>query len=307
MPYVIIGMATACILLAVLVFAVKERRSSRDTDEVDGGVRQEIVEDAPKVIVSAEPISFCAVISTLSLTDERLPRSVYELEATLKEGKVYGSYKSRIKDGKVDFEAEATFMNELHSVILRHDLAQNNGYSYRVSGLPDMYGSTLSVEYASGESLYFSNNQSMIIPLEAAIEFIMLFEEAAGAKEACLPWHDLTVSRSHQVFSHCFNMELLPDSEGNMLLYGYCFGEDGREYRSEDGIPVSESAMEALRGLRLESLPKKNLRPRPHAADMPVRGLTLTLIDGKIVEKELDETTLERVSGILSEEFKRTL
>ena len=56
-----------------------------------------------------------------------------------------------------------------------YEFAQHNGYSHKISGLPDMYGATLDIKYASGESIYAYDNQDCFIPFEAMKELVELF------------------------------------------------------------------------------------------------------------------------------------
>lgn len=66
-------------------------------------------------------------------------------------------------------------MNTLQKVVAEYDLAQYNGYSYRVSGLPEGYGACLEVEYASGEHIYASDNQSCFLSIDAMEALEALF------------------------------------------------------------------------------------------------------------------------------------
>ena len=42
-------------------------------------------------------------------------------------------------------------MDVLQKIVKNHNLVQNNGHVYKVSGLPDQFGAWLEVEYESGE------------------------------------------------------------------------------------------------------------------------------------------------------------
>ena len=85
---------------------------------------------------------------------------VYELKAVLEDGTVQGSYESYAgSEGKKEiFVAEADFMESLQKIVKNHNLVQNNGHVYKVSGLPDQFGALLEIEYESGERIYASNN-----------------------------------------------------------------------------------------------------------------------------------------------------
>ena len=51
---------------------------------------------------------------------------------------------------------DSAFLSEVHAVIMKHGLARLNGFDEVTSGLPYEYAPcSLSVDYASGERLYF--------------------------------------------------------------------------------------------------------------------------------------------------------
>lgn len=77
---------------------------------------------------------------------------------------------------KSEFEADLSFMTKLQDIVSKYDFAQYNGYSHHVSGLPDMYGECIDIKYASGESIYASDNQSGFIPFEAIKNLVKLFD-----------------------------------------------------------------------------------------------------------------------------------
>ena len=77
---------------------------------------------------------------------------------------------------KSEFEADSSFMTKLQDIVSKYDFAQYNGYSHHVSGLPDMYGECIDIKYASGESIYASDNQSGFIPFEAIKNLVKLFD-----------------------------------------------------------------------------------------------------------------------------------
>ena len=146
------------------------------TVEVDGGVVERFDKTAPKTISCTKPIHFKCTVSTLALADaEEDERGVFTLTAKLEKGVVSASYKSNSES--FDFAAPPSFMDRLQSVIAEYDFARFNGMSYVVSGLPDMYGATVSVKYESGEDIYSNNNQDCFIPLEAIKKLIAIFKK----------------------------------------------------------------------------------------------------------------------------------
>ena len=155
------------------------------TDDIDGGVvTNNSGDDSPKVIESTEIISYdCefSFISTVFDEENELTGKVYKLTAVLEDNTVKAKIDWRGRDGngdKSEFETDSSFMTKLQEIVSKYDLAKHNGYTHHVSGLPDMYGECIDIKYASGESIYASNNQSGFLPIDAAINLIELFRSA---------------------------------------------------------------------------------------------------------------------------------
>ena len=84
----------------------------------------------------------------------------------------------KFNDFIIDFTADTSFMTSLQELVSKYNFAQYNGYISKVSGLPDMYGAKLDINYASGESIYAHDNQDCFIPFEAIEEFVSFFNSA---------------------------------------------------------------------------------------------------------------------------------
>ena len=147
---------------------------------IDGGTRICNDTDAPKEIVSRDLTRFSCTVSTLSLAEEdtRLRCAVYSFEAEATEAgvRVAVSCSRGVDTGmKREETREDAFLTTLEALIRAHDVARLNGKSYKVSGLPDFYGSMLSASYASGEEIYCCNNQDPILPIAFLRELCRLF------------------------------------------------------------------------------------------------------------------------------------
>ena len=106
---------------------------------------------------------------------------ISELDAVASEGLVTVKYSWRERDGKRgkgEYMAKNDFMARLQMIVAAHNIAKYNGYYHRVSGLPDMYGESLDITYASGESIYANDNQSGFLPIRAVRELIVHFGAA---------------------------------------------------------------------------------------------------------------------------------
>ena len=132
---------------------------------------------APKNIQSTMIISFDCCFSTVdNAAPGRLGNHIYRLRAKLQNGAVKGSYEVRDTGERRLFAASHVFMRELQVLVEQYDLAQYNGHSYEVKGLPNDYGANLSVEYASCEHIYARDNQDNFLPWNAMDGLLTLFE-----------------------------------------------------------------------------------------------------------------------------------
>ena len=154
----------------------------RNTDNIDGGVvTRNSGEDSPKVIESTDIISFnceLSFIATVFDEENELEGKVYKMSAALEDGTVKAKIDWHDRSGngdKSEFEADVSFISKLQEIVSKYNLAQHNGYSHRVSGLPNMYGAKLDIKYASGESIYAYDNQDCFISLDAMNELVELF------------------------------------------------------------------------------------------------------------------------------------
>ena len=75
----------------------------------------------------------------------------------------------------------------LVALVKKHDLAKNNGFNAFTHGLPENFGGSVDIRYASGERIYFSDNRSPILAPKAAREIADVFTEAMKGDKAELP------------------------------------------------------------------------------------------------------------------------
>ena len=183
------GLGTALVGAAAVggILTACRRRRKQNSDEIDGGVVKRYYADAPKVIESTEIVEFHCEISLISVVEtDGLGHRVYKLDAAVNDGEVtvkYDWYERQGKRDKGEYKADVDFMVRLQEIVATHDFAKHNGYYHTVSGLPDMYGESLKIVYASGEQIYVHDNQSGFLPLEAEKALVMLFGAATKIKE----------------------------------------------------------------------------------------------------------------------------
>ncbi|MBE6768573.1 MAG: hypothetical protein E7549_06640 [Ruminococcaceae bacterium] len=145
--------------------------------EEDGCVRNNTNYNAPKTITSTLIISFDCRFSTMDVAEPgTLGNHIYQLQAKLENGAVKGTYQVLDTGEKRLFRDSHVFLNKVQNLVEKYDLAQYNGQSYEVAGLPGDYGVRLEVVYASGERIYTYNNQDNFLPDGAMNELVKLFE-----------------------------------------------------------------------------------------------------------------------------------
>ena len=234
-------------LIAMVIFVGCQKTSEQDTDDIDGGVRINNNYDAPKKIESTEIKSFYCEFSNLTMMNEDtfLKNRVYQLEACLKDGIVQGSYKiyGSGESQEEIFEAETDFLTDVQKIIEEHNLAENNGLSYMVSGLPEQFGAVLEVEYESGERIYASHNQDNFLSIEVMEALDLLFRKQfeVSDEECDIPKTiDLTVSKQH--FMEHINGRYVT-IESPVLELGY--EAPNGNWENMDGYPALEEALKA--------------------------------------------------------------
>ena len=130
---------------------------SSDTDCVDGGVTRRHSYDAPKVIHSAEIVALDTNFFLLDWEEGGYSQGGrhWAFSVRREEEGFLLTARPRGQEARAVAVDEA-FLREVHAVILKHDLPRRNGFDAVTSGLPFEYAPcSLSVDYASGERLYF--------------------------------------------------------------------------------------------------------------------------------------------------------
>ena len=75
----------------------------------------------------------------------------------------------------------------LVKLVRDRNIAKNNGYHSKTHGLPENFGGSVDIRYASGEKISFSDNGCPILTFETAAEIVKLFTEAMQGERVELP------------------------------------------------------------------------------------------------------------------------
>ena len=78
-------------------------------------------------------------------------------------------------------------MPKLTALAREHSLAKNNGYHSQTHGLPENFGGSVDIGYASGERISVSDNQSPVIAYEAGVAIADAFRAALKGEREALP------------------------------------------------------------------------------------------------------------------------
>ena len=76
---------------------------------------------------------------------------------------------------------------ELAALIREADFAANNGFHSTTHGLPENFGGSISIHYASGEKISISDNQSPVCSAEIGRKIVALFTETMKGEKIPLP------------------------------------------------------------------------------------------------------------------------
>ena len=76
---------------------------------------------------------------------------------------------------------------KLVALVREYELAKDNGRHSQTHGLPENFGGSVDIRYASGERISVSDNQSPVIAYDAGVAIAQAFAEALAGERAALP------------------------------------------------------------------------------------------------------------------------
>ena len=148
-----------------------------------GGTEVTQDKNAPTKIESTELVSFDCDASTVSVVgvEEKgleYGRYYFKCLQDKESGKVTGTYGFKPQYGDLteySFEADSSFLTDLDAIIKDSTIVSNNGEHRHTNGIPDDFGYSFEAEYASGEKIDCSDNQSNHLSLDMLKKLIDLF------------------------------------------------------------------------------------------------------------------------------------
>ena len=202
--------------------------------EVCGGSTTTFAKDAPTEITSREIVRLDCVSSfrTVASPDPKY-RYIAAFAAKVDDGALAG-YVCEVgfeeeRESKLGVVSDAVF-EKLIAIVDKYRFAADNGRNHSVNGLPENFGGHVSVDYASGEEIYFSDNQSPVMSGEAGAALVDCIKSALK-KDAVkgLPSSKDVVSFHWEERSDDGGYHLI-DWDGTALHTDQKYGFDGSVY-----------------------------------------------------------------------------
>ncbi len=161
-----------------------------------GGLTQQIDNNAPKTIKSRDLVFFSAESSFRTLASNCAVNeeyawidfiSVYAVKLD-KGSFLFLNARDAYEKSEIGFAYVKTdIFPKLADMIEGAGFAGRNGVYRFINGLPQNFGGEVRAEYASGEKLGFSDNQTPVFSKAFGIELYALFSEAMKAERLPLP------------------------------------------------------------------------------------------------------------------------
>ena len=212
---------------------------------------------APKVIESTDMVLFDATsaLGGIICPQEELPSKPLAYLSAFAVPAKAGTllYLETAQDNYGDHTVAWALVKEspfpgLVTLVRECDLARQNGYHSETHGLPQNFGGSVRIRYASGEAISFSDNQCPILSPKTAERIAALFAEAMAGERVSLP--DVSAltairyaeEREDGGFTRA-TLTLLPDGSGvNAKTSRY---DDPTVFESEQ--PVDAETVAAIR------------------------------------------------------------
>ena len=182
----------------------KRKHRDEDTDDgiivvkktppnVCGGTDAYVEKNAPKEMTSEEMTLFdvTSAFRTLVIDDSDRLDYVSAFAAPVKDG-AFVFLETRENSDYDEPHCEWALLKEdimpkLTALVREHGLAKNNGWHSQTHGLPENFGGSVNVRYASGERISISDNQSPVIAYGAGVAIAQTFRAALKGERAALP------------------------------------------------------------------------------------------------------------------------
>ena len=254
-----------------------------------GGVTRRIDSKAPKQIKSTDMVLFSADSALQPSVGESLDdcangRIDYISGYAAKlEGGCFLILDARNRFGREEFAKAFVTADIFPSLVKMTDeaqLAAHNGIHSFTHGLPMNFGGSVRIDYADGEQIAYSANQSPVFGVRFGIGLYELFSDYMGKERVKLP--DVRQITAVSLYSESsfdtVSLDLIPDTDGGYVINKRYKFEEPKVFRYSDKVP--DTVIESVRSKVAESymliwdrFPKDGLQPIK-------KTLTLVFADG---------------------------
>lgn len=159
---------------------IEKTQDDREKEEMPGSRDEYTDPSAAKFITSKDIISFKCEFECSYLWETSYSYCIFDLERKDDDAlcKIQ-TFRDLQIISNLEFQAPLSALDGLQAMIDEHKLMKHNGIFNHTNGLPEGYGVSLSVDYASGERLSFQDNQDVIISEKATAALHDFFRDVA--------------------------------------------------------------------------------------------------------------------------------
>lgn len=253
--------------------------------------------NAPKVIKSGEMVLFDVCSRLPYMSDGVKNESLFDIYAFAAPAGGYAFVYEKARTEYVRREETSAeggrwalvpgvIFEKLTSLVAELNLAAKNGFHSTTHGLPENFGGSVRIRYASGERIDYSDNQSPVLSLEAGMRIHEAFTEAFEGETVELPGADEIAK-----IIFCEKREKGGFTEATLTFSGDGTGMNSKrsKYESPD-IYASEKPVDAETAAKIRSLIDTNGLfawqglPAPEYKFSREKSMKFVLKDGREIE-----------------------
>lgn len=216
-----------------------------DSSMMPGGTRDRSDYNAPKTIKSEDMTYFKVSSSFIALSERPEYTRIFAYAAKCDAGVIasvsYSNDQNMFQQDGEKYSATALVpadvLKSLNKIVKDYDFAKNNGHSHYVNGLPDNFGGSVVINYASDEYICFDDNQSSIISPKAGEEIVNILKKFIEERSIrTLNANDIVAVTYHEDRGE--DNYALYKLEGTKLYAEDKFGSDKSFFKRDFTVPA---------------------------------------------------------------------
>lgn len=147
-----------------------------------GGTNKSYDNDAPQVITSDDMVKFSISSAFTTMASAHSYDHISLFACKMLEGS-FASFTATDRWGRQEklcgrYCFTENIMPLLLEIPQKYNMANRNGYHSYTSGLPENFGGSVNIDYSNGEFISKSDNQSPVVPFDAAYEALQILQNA---------------------------------------------------------------------------------------------------------------------------------